>query len=469
MAIDLGKLQVLHGALALSLIAGACAAEKRGPAGPLVREATPLETGAAQKERLCSRDRSDAVLDVFCRSEPPKITSLVELRQAFGVDEPGTKQLFALTGHSTSLVARSVSSINPRVIFIRPESETDGVELLFIAFARGEQFSEIAVRDRTAGELQFYLFTFDQECNERGCKPGDLLTEHAEVGWRNVNVYAEEDLANTPSDCRVCHQPDGPHTPKLLRMQEFEPPWNHWFYSFVPGGKAIIRDYLAAKGDEGMGGLTADDIALRSQPGVMSSTLFFANPGPQPNAYVSAVINSEITESTASLGGNQPDDNSVPGESETWDAIYERARNGEAISVPYHDVKVTDKAKLATMTAAYVDYREGRLPREELPDIREVFPDDEELLARMGFATEPGMTGQEVLMQACAQCHNGHLDQTLSRARFSVDLSKLSREQKDRAISRIMLPLDHGGVMPPARFRHLSEDAKRQLVELLEH
>jgi len=105
--------------------------------------------------------------------------------------------------------------------------------------------------------------------------------------------------------------------------------------------------------------------------------------------------------------------------------------------VPYHDVKVTDPDKLAAMTAAYVDYREGRLAREDLPDIRDIFPDDPMLRARMGLETEPGMSGERSAHEACAQCHNDRLDQTLSRARFNVDLSRLSDDEKARAVARV--------------------------------
>lgn len=451
-------------ALGIALGAQACAEEPPPPIAP--RESEPLATGEAQKRRLCSRGRSDVVLDLFCARKPPSIETLMDLRRALGVDRPADEQGFAVTGHSTALSSRGVSAINPRIIFInRPTMDQ---ELVMLAYARGEQFAEVVVRDRNEEELQFYLLSYEQDCNEGGCTPGDLLTEEAEVGWKNVNVYAEEDLENTPLDCRVCHQTDGPGSPKFLRMQELEAPWNHWFYPFVPGGRALARDYIAAKGNERFAGLTAQELTDRANPGLLTSVLNFNNPVLQPNEYVSAVIEKEVIESAAARGGAQPDDNSVPGESATWRELYETAKRGEAIAVPYHDVKVTDKDKLAAMTAAYVDYSEGRLAREDLPDIREVFPDDEELLARMGFATEPGMTGQEVLLQACGQCHNDRLDQTLSRARFNVDLSKLSRAQKDRAIARIQLPLDHGGVMPPARFRHLSDEAKAELVELLE-
>jgi hypothetical protein len=453
---------VLVGAIALGALG---CGDEQAPSASL-RESAPLATGKAQKERLCSRGRSDLVLDVFCSREPPSVESLLDLRRLLGLDLRSRDQGFAVTAHSTSLVSRSVSAINPRIIFIQPRMASE--EMVMLAYARGEQFAEVVVQDRAEGEFQFYVVSFEQDCNADGCTHGDLLTETAEVGWKNLNVYAEEDLANTPLDCRACHQPDGPDTPKLLRMQELRAPWNHWLYPFVPGGRTLTRDYMAAKGSELFAGLTADEIAAQSNPGLLTATLAFANRGPQPNEYVSSAIEEEVIASAAMRGGAQPDDNSVPGESETWRALYDKAKRGEAIAVPYHDVKVTDKDKLATMTAAYLDYREGRLAREDLPDIREVFPDDEELLARMGFATEPGMTGEEVLLQACGQCHNDRLDQTLSRARFNVDLRKMSREHKERAIARIQLPLDHGGLMPPARFRRLSDEAKQQLIELLE-
>jgi hypothetical protein len=40
-----------------------------------------------------------------------------------------------------------------------------------------------------------------------------------------------------------------------------------------------------------------------------------------------------------------------------------------------------------------------------------VFPDDPLLLAHMGAGTEPGLSGEAVLVQACSQCHNARLDQ----------------------------------------------------------
>ena len=446
--------------LVLSAVDGCAEDDLSAPAMTYI-EPEPLVVGEAQQRRLCGRGRSDVVLDVFCRREPPVITGLADLRETLDLDDPALP--FAMNAHSTALPSRAVSAINPRIFFIREPKP--GVELLILAYVRGEPLAEMVTRDRVTGELQFYVFKFERACGE-DCTPGDELTEVAESGWERYDVYAEEDLANSPIDCRVCHQPYGPDTAKILRMQELEPPWNHWFYNAAMSGRAVFDDYYAAKGDETFAGYVGDEVEA-SQPGVLAAAVYFANPYPQPNLFVSAKIEREVNASAAARGGNQPKDNAVPGESETWNKIYERAKRGEVISVPYHDVKVTDANKLAGMVAAYTDYREGRLPREELPDIRDVHPDDEALLARMGFATEPGMNGEQILLQACAQCHNDRLDQTVSRARFNVDLRKMSREQKERAIARVMLPLENPGVMPPARFRRLSEDARRELIELL--
>jgi hypothetical protein len=85
----------------------------------------------------------------------------------------------------------------------------------------------------------------------------------------------------------------------------------------------------------------------------------------------------------------------------------------------------------------------------------------------MGFTTEPGLDGKGVLLQACAQCHNGRLDQTVSRARFDVDLDRLGRSQKDRAIERLLLPEGDPRHMPPARLRSLDQEATTRLIDLL--
>lgn len=453
-----------------------CAPEAKDAAPKaMVHEAEPLLHGKDQLENLCGRHKDDRISDLFCNGKPPEITSLAELRSAIGIynlmgsgDSAYEGEGFAITGHSTSLSTRSVSAINPRFIYMNAPTDNDPGKFITFSFTRGEQFAEFVVRNRMTSELTFYLAAYKQDCNDsdQGCTPGDLLTPATESDWRSLDMYVEDDLFNTPLDCMVCHQTQGPGTPKILRMQELEPPWNHWFYNLTDGGHSLVEDYLAAKGDEPFAGIAGDE-AYQSNPGLLSSSLHFQGSGTQPNAFVSAQIEREVRESAAARGGHQPIDNSVPGESPTWNAIYETAKRGEAIPVPYHDVKVTDRDKLEAMTQAYTDFREGRLAKEELPDIRDIYPDDPKLLANMGFTTEPGLEGKELLVQACSQCHNDRLDQTLSRARFNVNLDGLSQDERDLAAARIMLPPDDPSVMPPVRVRSLSDEAKQNLVDYL--
>lgn len=457
------------------------------PEGPIVSDPLAyLPRADAQRASLCSRDGDDLLRSAFCADEPLRAQSLIDLQKALYIDAPRLSGIngLAMAGHSTSLGSRGISAINPRMISVRVEHPvfddqlngaapgTSGtvppsLEPVAIAFARGEQLVELMVRDRIDHELRFYLLAFRQACNDDGgCKPGDLLTPEIEKNWLETTLYDERDLQNTPLDCAPCHQTNGPGSAKFLRMQELREPWTHWFGQETEGGRALFDDYRAAKGDEDLFGLTGQEL-MRANPVSLELQAIYGGPNSQPNPFDSQKIESEVNESAAALGGRQPQDNSVPGESETWRAGYEAARRGDAMTFPYHDVKVTDPDKLAKMTEAYRAYREGELERSELPDIREVFPDDPVRLAEMGFTTRPGASGEEVLLEACSLCHNARLDQSLSRARFRADLEGVSRTEKELAIRRLQLPAADVRHMPPTRLRFLSDEARARAVEVL--
>jgi hypothetical protein len=445
---------------------------------PLVQ----LLRGEAQRQRMCAHDGDDMLRSLFCGDEPAKIESLVDLQKALYIDQPrltGVNGL-SIAGHSTSLGARSISSINPRVVAVRIEHPlfdahdnpvapgSQGrlkpeLEPVSIAYSRGEQLVELMVRDRVDHELRFYLMAFRQACNdsEAGCKPGDLLTPEIETSWTETTLYDEQDLTNTVLDCAPCHQSNGPGTPKFLRMQELRTPWTHWF-GLTEGGEALFADYLAARGEETMFGLDADHLG-RANPVNLNLLAVYGGPNDQPNGFDSQTIEDEVRASAA----GQPGDNSVPGQSETWLAGYEAARRGESITFPYHDVKVTDPDKLAHMTEVYAAYRAGDLDRADLPDIRDVLPDDQTRLSEMGLATKPGATGEEVLLEACSMCHNERLDQSLSRARFRADLRGLTRAERARAIERLQLPATDLHGMPPARLRVLTAEARQRAIDAL--
>jgi hypothetical protein len=52
----------------------------------------------------------------------------------------------------------------------------------------------------------------------------------------------------------------------------------------------------------------------------------------QVGSFDSMRVEAEIKASAASLGGEQPTDNSIPGESATWRAAYDRVKRGEPFS-----------------------------------------------------------------------------------------------------------------------------------------
>lgn len=442
---------------------------------PDMRWPDPLSTmprGAEQNARFCSRGGDDMVHDALCGPQTMEIRSLADLRTVLRIDagktgrgSSGSATVIngvAVTGHSTSLSARSVSSINPRVITVRMDIEPN--DTLAVAFTRGEQVVELASYDRTQRDYRFYVVAFEQACNEspRGCTPGDLLTPAIESDWTELSLYDERDVANTVFDCATCHQPDGPGTPKLLRMHELPFPWTHWFAQDNTGGRALVSDYVAAKGDEVLAGVDAVKV-VDARPQDLEGLATFSGSSVQPNMFDSDIIEREVQ---ASASG-QPADNSVPGVSATWRLLFERAQRGEALPTPYHDVKVTDAMKLARATEAYRAYRTGEIEASALPDIRDVFPDDETLLAEMGMMTTPGASGEEVLIEACSPCHNARLDQSLSRARFRADLTGMDRAEREIAVQRLQLATDHPLAMPPARLRRLSAEARARAIEAL--
>lgn len=425
-----------------------------------------LPTGAAQMKNLCSRGQLDAVTNAFCK-ENKSVSSITEVLEAIGLGFKdrtangdngvnGNPQ-FALSGHSSSLVAREVSAINPRA-FIMPPTPGQPQRIpgyVIATFVRGERFLEIAAEDPNSRKLTLYLLKFDLPCDAtKSCKFGDILTPASEKGWTGFSVYDDEDLKNTLADCRHCHQPGGPSTKLMLRMQELKDPWTHWFRNDRPGGIALFKDYLQAHGDkEDYAGIPAA-IIQKADGRAMEDFVIGQGFGAQPNVFDSKRIEDEIR-SSASL---QPEVNTPEGNSATWQQLYDAAARGDFIPPPYHDVKVTDPGKLQFASDSYRLMVEGKLPRAELPDIRRVFL--ESALIDMTMRTKPGFSGKEVLVQACAQCHNPRLDQSITRAKFDVTkLDTMSKPEKDAVIKRLKLPASDRLHMPPAIMRTLSDEA----------
>jgi hypothetical protein len=477
-----------------------------------------LPTGKDQLAILCARNLGDPISKAFCATPgvAPPVNSLVDLQKLVDLDfKPGNDSngrggnpAFALTANSSSLVARFTSAINPRAIIFTPphrrarigpdgtrlaqDAGCEAIEpisplqhLVAMGFARGEEVVELIAKDPTAtggeGNLNFYLFKFEHACakNAFGCTNADLLTPTGEASFTgDYSLYQDDDVANTIFDCKQCHQPGGPGTRKMLRMQELVNPWSHFLRNNRENGTVLMDDYKAAHADETYAGIPAaaifnadvretagfDTLEEGGGPDAAALQGLVENEGfcDQPNAYDSFAISAEVEIATPL----QPAINVPVGQSPTWAMLFERSRKAEAIPPPYHDVKTTDPDRLREMTAAYVAVRTGQAPAARLPDIRDVFLDA--ALTDLTFRPAPGKAGKEILVQMCGQCHNRRLDQTLSRAKFRVDdLESMSRAEKDIAIHRLSLPRESARRMPPPRFRDLSAgDIDKVIAEL---
>jgi hypothetical protein len=437
-----------------------------GPAGdPLDSETDPLSSangilqGAQQMAALCARHNGDAVSNAFCASAtPPTITSLVELQTLLGLDfKAGNTSngqngnpAFVLTGHSSSLVTKFTSAINPRAIIFTPPKSTGRANnpqplasFVAMGFVRGEQFVELISNDPTAnngaGGLNFFLFKFQQACNgtTNGCMYDDVLTPKVESGFTGYTLYQEVDIKNTIFDCNQCHQTGGPNTAKILRMQELQNPWGHFFRNNRPNGQALLADFAAAHDvSETYAGIPGAAIT-NSDPAQLEGLVENQGFQAQPNEFTTNVILDQ--------GADPP-----------WMTLYNNSMASKDIPPPYHENRITDPAKLAAATSAYKSAMSGT---PLAIDIRDVFLDSaaQDMSFRPASSLVTAGNGKGIMVQICQQCHNPSLDQTQSRAKFDVTkLDTMPRDEKDKAILRLSLSPDVFRRMPPPRFRALS-------------
>ncbi|HEX9296566.1 MAG TPA: c-type cytochrome [Polyangiaceae bacterium] len=409
----------------------------------------------AQYEKLCASGRGDSFFQRVCGGVRPNIPDLAALLRLVGLDQ---NRAFALTGNSTSLVAMSVSALNPRVIiFPRAKDTLEPLPaLVTIGFVRGEQFVEIASRDLKSGELNFYLLSFEQDCNyKKGCSLGNLLTEDIEHNWTAYSIYGETDLEQTTLDCRACHQPGAYGTRKILRMQELVNPWLHWFpQRFVrrtDSDRILTAQFTDTHGaDAQYGGIPVKTIANALDEGSgaqLEAMLRAEGYGNQPNPF-DGRIESEMAD-----GGTSP----------TWLSQFQAALRGEAITVPYPLADVTDPTKRAAAIRSYRDVVAGAAARESLVDIREVFSQD--AMEKLSFVPQPNADGRAVLLQMCSRCHDGRGNPAVGRSRFNVQkLDQMTRAQKDLALARLQEPARSAAKMPPWRSGRMTDEAMQAAI-----
>jgi hypothetical protein len=425
-------------------------------------ETSLLPQGQTQLANLCARGYTDPISQAFCASPTPNITSLADVLKVVGLGfGPGPYNLgvpnesgangnpsFILTAQSSAISTRKVSQINPRaIIFTKPLgrgrlSGTPHPNPSYVAmgFTRGDQAIELLAKDPVVG-IRFFLLKYQQACNSApgGCTPGDLYTPAVESNFTSWSLYDDQDLKDTTQDCLQCHQPGGPGSPRMLRMQELQRPWTHWMYNDANGHQAQRADFHAAHGtNETYGGIPGPAIDAGD---VQQLEAFVENNGfiMQPNEFQGVMIENEITAS---------------GMSSTWQSQYQASESGLYIPVPYYGPMATDPTKVQPLIQQYAAVVAGTMPTSQLGDMSDVFSDP----AQRAMTHKPalGLSGPQILVQICQQCHNSQLDQSISRARFNVlQLASLSRAEKDEAIRRINLPTDDCSHMPPFRFREL--------------
>lgn len=472
-----------------------------------------LKAGENQFEFMCSQSSlyQNRVVTAFCTNKlRPK--SLIELQEglglgfknpnnpttanninnARGLNGVGGNPAFAIQGHSSSLVGRFVSPLNPRVIIISPEllgNNSSNPQFLVMGFVRGEQLVELAAKDSKTNQVEFYLLSFKQACNGEmgGCKAYQLQTPMVESNWTEVTVFHSSQLENTIGDCTHCHKPVA-NQPAMLRMQELRNPWTHWFRDNTAGNELIDQYYAAHAPTEIYGGIPGG-LIRGSDPQKLENLVRGNGFTAQPNEFLTQVIQQELA--------------NTPGMSATWNLLYEGVVAGKFIPIPFPSPNVTDPNRRATFTKQYVDFMAGVLPAEDFKDHTDIFPQDPVKRAQIGIAVSPTAPAREILMVACSQCHISRLkadginsSPNLSKLKFDVSsLESIALKDPDvisRAIERLKLgysidrlkqenivfkdangnPMvlekgEHLLTMPPRRIRELTDVQIDTLIEYL--
>lgn len=403
-------------------------------------------TGEDQRAITCGRGNADRFATWYCAAGgAPSITRLEDLIMGLGLGAPN-QRLFAFTGHSSSLVVRKTSSLNPRSIIFSPDNTPDYAT---IGFVRGDQFAEIAAFDRTNNRLNFYLVRFTRPCDP-DCSNAEKYTAAIESGWTSVSAYGDEDLKNTALDCRQCHQPGGANSPAILRMHELRSPWTHFFRN-NRNSRVLMDDFLRAHPGEDYGGIPANRIR-DSDPADLEDLVRAAGFGNQPNEF---------------RGNNINNDNvNVTTPNTTWLNLYDRSVRGLEIAVPYFGIDPFDPAKVDAAVAGYRAVVTGQAAPETMPNMADLFRAD--ALAHLGFVAAEGLDAKGIIEHRCGTCHDGRFP-GISRDNFRVSdfPDNLTPEMAARIRERMELPDTHHLKMPPVVFSHLTEAQKAMVLGAL--
>ncbi|HVO31037.1 MAG TPA: hypothetical protein VMV18_09885, partial [bacterium] len=448
----------------------------------------------AQRAVLCGRNNQDQFATWYCAgATAPKITRLEDLLVGLKLKDPANpfSMQFAMNSNSMSLVGRNTSVLNPRVIIFtpvpfingtpatpdaagaipapEPTASTNTSGYLALGFARGSHLVEIASFDPAKQDINFYLVRYGKSCDP-SCPNSELFTPATERDWTSVTVYGDPDIRNTPLDCLSCHQPAGTGTKRILRMQERQFPWTHWFFAQFEGGGPtpeggtnggssggvaadvapgpgpgqfvdLAAEFMAAHPNEEYGGVPANMITSSFPPGLEQfvEANGFAD---QPNEFNGSAIESE-------------------GRGPTWLSIYGNATAGFAISVPSYKVDPSDPLLLSLATQRYLDAAQGKPA--VVPNMSALYPDRD--FGDLGFrASDSAKTGTDVVRHRCGTCHSGKFP-GISKNNFDVRQfpNGLSATERALVLDRIRLDDSNPRRMPPAQFSDLTEAQKRMI------
>lgn len=398
-----------------------------------------LPVGAEQFAALCARGHGDRFFQWYCAAAtPPTITSLETILEGVGLKDPAAPEdmRFVLTGHSSSLVGRRTTVLNPRAVIFSEEVE----DYVAVGFVRGDGLAEIAAFDTVNNRINLYLVRAQLPCGDN-CTNADRYLPSVESGWQAVDVYFDDDIKNTPLDCLQCHEPGGKGTGKILRMQELQDPWTHFFRD-NRGTRLLLDQFQAAHPGEDYAGIPAVQI-IDSQPADLEDFIRAAGFGNQPNEFDGDAINN--------------DDPDVTTPNAAWTQLYDRATQGLAISPPFFGINPFDPAKVASAGAAYRAVANGSAGPDTLPDMTDLFAENAK--PYLGFVPMMGADAKQIVQHRCGTCHDGRFP-GISRDNFKISEfpDQLTAEMKAKVMERINLPVTSRKRMPPIMFSELQAE-----------
>lgn len=398
-----------------------------------------LDRGATQRQNLCSQGLNGRLTDWYCADQAPEINGLEDVLVGLGLKDANGQlsntTLFAISGHSSSLVTRRTTVLNPRAIIFTEQGTPDYAALGYI---RGDGFAEVAAFDPVKQDVNFFLVSFKRGC-EPDCSNAERFLPRNETGWQDVAIYSDQDLKNTVFDCLQCHEPQGKDTGRILRMQELVDPWTHWFRD-NRGTRALLDQFQAAHPNEDYAGIPANQIS-NSNPADLEDLVRDAGFGNQPNLFEGDNINN--------------DDINTMAPNDVWMGLYTNAVEGTMIAPPFFGISPYDDTKVQDYGEMYRQVAAGELADNQMPDVTKVFRAD--AMRYLSFKPAEGLDARQIVQHRCGTCHDGRFP-GISRDNFRIQdfPDNLTPVMKSRISQRIGLS-DHSRLrMPPLVFSELS-------------